>query len=123
MEPFIISFWHDPPATLERYQELAECDFTLAASEAQTATEGMAVLDLCAQTGLKAMLIDPRITGAVDAHDGWQDEVKAAVADYRGHPALWGYYITDEPGYPLFEQPGKRPYIALEYFSGGKSLH
>ena len=24
--------------------------------------------------------------------------------------------------YPLFEQPGKRPYIALEYFSGGKSL-
>ena len=24
--------------------------------------------------------------------------------------------------YPLFEQPGKRPYIALQYFSGGKSL-
>ena len=24
--------------------------------------------------------------------------------------------------YPLFEQPGKRPYIALEYFSGGRSL-
>lgn len=24
--------------------------------------------------------------------------------------------------YPLFEQPDKRPYIALEYFSGGKSL-
>lgn len=24
--------------------------------------------------------------------------------------------------YPLFEQPGKKPYIALEYFSGGKSL-
>jgi predicted amidohydrolase len=24
--------------------------------------------------------------------------------------------------YPLFQQPGKRPYIALEYLSGGKSL-
>lgn len=24
--------------------------------------------------------------------------------------------------YPLFEQPGKKPYIALEYFSDGKSL-
>ncbi|MCE5258060.1 MAG: hypothetical protein LLG44_03255 [Chloroflexi bacterium] len=125
MEPFIISFWHDPPLNLDRYRELAECGFTLAAVHAQTPAEGKQALELCAQVGLKAMIIDPRITQAVGSPAGWEELVQQAAADYRGHPALWGYYITDEPGAAQFSQlarihcllrqvdPAAVPYINL----------
>ncbi|MHB9034385.1 MAG: hypothetical protein ACYC6L_15235 [Anaerolineae bacterium] len=107
MEPFIISFWHDPPLNLARYQELAEGGYTLAAIQARTPDDGKLGLELCRQTGLKAMLIDPRITAAASGASGWQEQVRQAVSDYRGHPALWGYHIQDEPGEPQFAQLGR----------------
>ena len=103
MEPFIISFWHDPPVELARYQELADCGFTLAASQAPTPQIGRQVLDLCQQVGIKAMVIDPRIRTDLPQQAGWEKVVRQVVADYAGHPALWGYYLTDEPNLNQFE--------------------
>jgi hypothetical protein len=125
MEPFIISFWHDPPPKLARYRELADCGFTLAASQAPTPQVGRQVLDLCQQVGIKAMIIDPRIRADLVQQADWEAVVSRVVADYSGHPALWGYYLTDEPGlnsfadlarlHALFRQldPKSVPYINL----------
>jgi hypothetical protein len=103
MEPFIISFWHDPPVELARYQELADCGFTLAASQAPTPQVGRQVLDLCQQVGIKALIIDPRIRANLPQQAHWEQTVRQVVADYAGHLALWGYYLTDEPGLNQFE--------------------
>lgn len=58
-------------------------------------------LDLCAAAGLRCFVVDGRVyrgerpyraeTAPTDA------EVDAVAADYRGHPALAGYLLYDEP--------------------------
>lgn len=85
-------------------------------------------LDACQAAGLNAIVSDPR-TSEYD----WAnvDEAKARtnvaslVAQVGRHPALYGYYLRDEPGAGMFPglakvasllrelSPGKWPYINL----------
>src|SRR5262245_54561320 len=71
-DEFIISFWCGPPkaeTTLKRYQEIAECGFAMALPPADVVNQAeradvqtnKAILDLCKQTGLKAILFDDRL--------------------------------------------------------------
>jgi len=122
---FPISFWVAPPAELARYQEVAECGFTIVPISAETPDAGRYALDLAQQVGVKAVVIDPRIHRGLPSKPGWEQTVQAVVNDYGRHPALWGYFLTDEPSFSHFENlarltrafqerdPAHMPYINL----------
>jgi hypothetical protein len=108
-DEFIISFWCGPPkaeTTLKRYQEIAECGFTVAMPPADVVNQAeradvqtnKKILDLCKQTGLKAILFDDRLFLAKqpNAPDRARN-LDGVLADFADHPALAGYFLADEP--------------------------
>ena len=103
---FLSTYWYGPPVsdmTPERYQEIAACGFTIAAPPHDLSLEiNRRHLDLCYQAGITGLVGDRRLLRERDAppletQPGWEQEVIRAVEDYRDHPALYGYYIGDEP--------------------------
>jgi predicted amidohydrolase len=89
----------------------------------------LSLLDDCAKRG-SSILVLPELYLS-----GY--EVKDAISTEAGAERLKGDIDEALPliaektrdsgcdiliSYPLFEQPGKKPFIALEYFSGGKSI-
>ncbi len=114
--PFVISFWVSPPSEPARYREIAEAGFTVALAPAETPEAGRRVLDLAQEVGLQALVIDPRIHRDLPAQPGWEDTVAAVVRDYGDHPALYGYYLTDEPSLCHFANLGRltRAFEALD---------
>lgn len=108
--PFIITFWCAPPtreATVERYKEIADCGFNvvlLPADEKGDLESNRKMLEACAAAGLKAFVYDKRVYARewkkqkIDPSSAeFGRTIDAVVADYSGHPALAGYYISDEP--------------------------
>jgi hypothetical protein len=132
---FIISFWFGPPkaeTTLKRYQEIAECGFTVvlppAYGEGGRTTEvktNKKILELCKKTGLKAFVEDSRLLAKQPKAADFARNLDAVLADYSAHPALAGYFLTDEPNagqFPLLaavnqylrkKDPKHIPYINL----------
>jgi hypothetical protein len=100
---FVISFWCGPPAefqTLERFKEIKDAGFTLAfpPCAGTTVEQNKKVLDLCQQVGLKALIMDGRMSYSIEGNAERKKALDAMVADYKDHPALFGYHIVDEPG-------------------------
>ncbi len=125
-DPFFLSYWVGPPTEDARYAEIREANFTVAAPGGGSSPEdNRAILDLCRKHGLKAMVYDSRISGADPAAPDFAARIDAAVGDYAGHPALYGYHITDEPNASEFprlaaivarlkeKDPGRLAYINL----------
>jgi hypothetical protein len=56
------------------------------------------ILDYCQKVGIKAFLMDPRMPIGFGPKGEGKERVDAIVKDYANHPALAGYFITDEPG-------------------------
>ena len=94
---FPVSFWVAPPADLERYREVAECGFTVVPVPAENPESGLYALDLAQQVGIQAVIVDPRIHRDLPDQADWERTVEAVVRDYGDHPALYGYFVTDEP--------------------------
>lgn len=103
---FFISHWCGPTEfTPERIAEVAEANFTVAMISAGSPEANKAALDLCAANSIKALVIDSRIMAKDHRRDkDFESNLDAIVADYAGHPALWGYYVTDEPNSGAFKQ-------------------
>jgi hypothetical protein len=105
-EEFIISFWLGLPPednTPERFREMADAGFNLVMPGYVPAPDkaksiNLNILNLSAKHGMKAMIADPRITEADPSAKDFSEKVAAAVADYVSHPALYGYFVADEPG-------------------------
>ncbi len=94
-------------------------------------------LDACQAAGLKAIVSDARTSGYdwnnVDEAKA-REKVSSLVAEVGRHPAVYGYYLRDEPGAPMFAglakvaslvrelSPGKWPYINLfpDYANSGQ---
>ena len=129
-QEFLISYWYGPPkaeTTLKRYQEIAECGFTavLPPAEGSDVETNKKILDLCKQTGLKAFVEDSRLLAEKPDAAGFARNLDAVLADYAAHPALAGYFLTDEPhasqfpllaavnGYLSKKDPGHVPFINL----------
>ncbi len=109
----------DDPAVIKR---LRECGFTIAGFVSP------GVLDACHAEGLKAIVSDTRTNGydwtAVNADDA-RKRVTELVAEVRNHPAVFGYYLRDEPSAGFFpgletvsavireQHPGAWPYVNL----------
>lgn len=97
-EEFLISYWHGPPPGEERFAEIAEANFTVAMCGG-----GNTALDLAEKNGLKVLLQDRRITAKNFRQEGFEEGLDAVIADYAAHPALWGYFVIDEPNASQFE--------------------
>lgn len=128
-DEFFIGQWCGPTEfTQEKFAEVAAANFTVAMVSAGSPEANIKALDLCQANKIKGLVCDERtypprgrgrrsadLTAAIDQ----------AVADYSKHPALWGYYITDEPDagqfnrcasvnhYLLSKDPAHMPFVNL----------
>ena len=114
--------WNSVPNDLAVLGKMHDAGLTVAGFAAP------GTLDACEAAGLKAIVSDPRC----DGYD-WQnvDDAKARTnvanlaAEVGKHPAVFGYYLRDEPPAAFFpglakvadllreRSPGKWPYINL----------
>jgi hypothetical protein len=111
-ERFPISYWCGPPpkfVNAERFREIKDANFTYVMPVCGGATPELnqTILDLCRQFGLKAFLQDPRLPLAIAGSSGAADALDAIVRDYSKHPALAGYFVTDEPAAGAFKGLGE----------------
>jgi hypothetical protein len=122
-EQFPILPWGWTPASLEVLEGIRECGFNLAGFV------NPQDLDQVQRADLKAIVYD-HATHVIDEAAEYDDKeiaqrVQALVSRVKGHPALFGYYLRDEPSakaYPglarwsqAFRQadPNALPYINL----------
>lgn len=96
-DQFLISIYSPPPASFmneEQYQlmKAAHIDYILNIGPGVTNDKAgnLKTLDIALKHGMKVYVFDARMSGSTD-------DIKALVNDYKTHPALAGYYITDEP--------------------------
>ncbi len=95
-EEFLISIYGPPPPKLfndEQYKTIkdAHVDINIGTPGLSADREGnLETLDMALRHGLKVYVFDSRIGQG----DG---KIAEMVNDFKDHPALAGYYITDEP--------------------------
>ena len=119
---FPLMAWNHAPGDPAALRKMRECGLTVAGFVSPRD------LDLCHEAGLKAIVSDPRVSN----YD-WKNvdeivarrNVESLVAEVGAHPAVYGYYLRDEPGADFFPglakvsalvrelAPGKWPYINL----------
>ena len=89
----------------------------------------LSLLDDCGKRGSSILVLPELFLSGYEIKEAISTEAGAERLERNVNAAL--PLIADKTGesgcdilisYPLFEQPGKRPYIALEYFSRGQSL-
>lgn len=117
---FPIMIYNGAPKNTQALKRLRECGITIAGFATPAA------LDACQAAGLKAIVSDPRTSGydwtKVDEAVA-RKNVTSLIAKVGRHPAVYGYYLRDEPGANFFPglgkvtslvrelAPGKLPYI------------
>jgi hypothetical protein len=122
-EDFAILPWGWTPGDADALAEIQRCGFNLAGFVQP------GDLDVVAQAGLKGIVSDERfhVTDAA-AHLDKEEiarRVSSITSQVKNHPALFGYYLRDEPGASSFPglarwsdalhavDPHGRPYINL----------
>ncbi len=122
-EDFAILPWGGTPGDKSVLDEIKACGFNLAGFVAPEGVEAVGA------AGLKCIVSDPRIHVGDDLASLDEVEVRkrvlAATEKLRDHPAVYGFYLRDEPSVPLFPAlgrfaaavreaaPNKRTYINL----------
>ncbi len=104
-----IMTWPGPDASLlnaETFRLVAEAGFSVNMSFLGSRDANLKALDLAWAAGLKLMVQDDRVAKLLDDPAAPLDALAAVVADYKDHPALYGYFITDEPNASKFERLG-----------------
>ena len=103
-ESIPILAWYSIPAdysTLENYQDLADAGFNINFSHLGTLPEAMKALDLAQKVGVKVMFSCQELSA----------EPEETVKKVKDHPALYGYFLRDEPAvkdFPLLGEWAKR---------------
>jgi hypothetical protein len=108
LDDFVTSYWAGPPGkftTLERYQEVKNANFTVAFPVIYGASveANKAMLDHCQKLGMKAIVYDSRMVASIDGSADRKKALDEMVRDYKDHPALLAYSITDEPAAGAFD--------------------
>jgi len=119
---FPLMAWNWAPSDAATFEQMRDCGLTIAGFVSPKE------LDLCHAAGLKTIVSDQRVSGYdwrnVDAGAA-RTNVAALGAETGSHPAVYGYYLRDEPGAEAFPglatvasivkelAPGKWPYINL----------
>ncbi len=119
---FPVMPWNYAPNERPVLEKIKECGFTVAGFVAP------ATLNTCRKVGLQGIVQDPRIYNydwASVKPEAVRSNVLTAIRAVRKNPAVYGFYIRDEPGVSYFngletvasiirqEAPGKWPYINL----------
>jgi len=110
---FPISFWCGPPPQFvspERFKQIAAAGFNLAMPACEgphTPEVNLRILDACKAAGIKAFVMDERMPLRISGDPSAKERLDAIVKDYAHHPALAGYFLTDEPGANAFEGLGE----------------
>ncbi len=65
---------------------------------AASVERNLKILDTAKAAGLKAMIADARMPLSLSGNPTGKASLDAIVKDYKKHPALLGYFLTDEPG-------------------------
>lgn len=114
-DEFLIGQWCGPTEfTQERFAEVAGANFTVAFIQAGSAEANVKALDLCGANGLRGMVCDSRLGPKSVRDKDFAETFDAVVKDYSSHPALWGYYIVDEPSAEAFNHIGDVSRYLLE---------
>ena len=119
---FPLMAWNSVPSDAGTFQKMRECGLTVAGFVSPKE------LDLCHAAGLQAIVSDPRVSNYdwrnVD-ETAARKNMASLVAEVGKHPAVYGFYLRDEPGAEFFPglakvsalvrelAPGKWPYINL----------
>jgi len=98
-----VGLWGAPPPELARYQEIADCGFTVVPVVGESPQQGRPALDLAHQVSVQVTIADPRIHRDLPNEPAWQEVVQTVIDDYADHAALWGYLLTGEPHLRHFE--------------------
>jgi hypothetical protein len=108
----LTTFWCGPPLKEfddRRAAEIVEAGFTVVGPLCEGAFGAFdpvvqaAALDVAARHGLKMWIADPRFDGHARSRPEWESQAAAAVDLYKGHEALGGYFVTDEPNPNQFD--------------------
>jgi len=103
-----ISFWCGPPEpfiTLDQYRQIAAAGFTVVMPPCDgemTVARNHKILDTARAAGLKAIIQDARMPLSISGNPTALTNLRAIVKEYKHHPALMGYFVTDEPGAEAF---------------------
>lgn len=112
-EEFIITYWCGPPlkeTTEQRYKEVKEAGFNIAFVSIDGAfkkEDNLRLLDIASKVGLKCIIADQRLSWDLPTKQDWQKILDEIIQDYTSHPALFGYFLMDEPNSAHFPNLGK----------------
>ncbi len=95
-----------PLLSLETLTRVAEAGFSVNFSTFGARDVNLKALDLARAAGIKLMIYDTRVEKALADESSPLEVLDAVAADYKGHPALFGYFITDEPNAAKFPRLG-----------------
>ena len=93
----IVTYWAGPPMTDPVAKQMAEGNWNLV-----WCREGD--LDIAHTHGLRALLHDPLLSPANLDQPNEKAKLDALIQRVRNHPALYAYYLKDEPSAPTFPE-------------------
>ncbi len=96
---FPLMAWNWAPSNPSVLHKMKECGLTVAGFVAAKD------LDLCQQAGLKGIVSDPRAANYDWMHvdeNAARKNIASLVTEVGQHPALFGFYLRDEPNSALF---------------------
>ncbi len=96
----IATYWCGPPMTDATATQMAEGGFNLVWC-------GEKELDVAQRHGLRGQLTDGLLSPASLENPAQREKLDALIARVRRHPALYDYFITDEPSATNFPALGK----------------
>jgi hypothetical protein len=96
----IVTYWAGPTLTEAVATQITEGGFNLVWC-------GEAQLDVARRHGLRAMLTDGLLAPASLDQPAQRTKLDALLERVRKHPALYAYFITDEPSAPQFAALGR----------------
>lgn len=96
----IVTYWAGPPMTDATATQMREGGFNLVWC-------GEKELDVAQRHGLRAQLTDGLLSPAVLEQPAERTKLDALIARVRNHPALYAYFLTDEPNTTNFAGLGR----------------
>lgn len=106
-DEFFIGQWCGPTEfAQDKFAEVAEANFTVAMIAGGSPEVNKQALDFCEASGIKGLVIDPRIQFTGRRGRISTQTLDGVIEDYSKHPALWGYYLMDEPSAARFNSLG-----------------
>ena len=88
---------------LSHFQELADAGFTITSAHYEDAALNLKAMDLAQQVGVKVAVVDMRIQPDEPVDDEARRKIEMVAADYKDHPAYFGFLVRDEPNAGVFK--------------------